>query len=138
VTTKSKSTRDSEFSIIQALEEAGELLLEKSDNRPLRDLQRSIWNWKESVSSTKESSICYLMFFLEVFIDRVFYNLSGDVPYVKGITEEIQNDFYKTIGRILQDIGNNLKDGNNDQINVCFAEMAKTYYNTVELLNKSL
>lgn len=131
-----KSTLTYDSLVIKALEEAAGLLLRESNNRHLREVQKCIWKWKEQASEyNREASICFLMFFLETFMDRVFYNLAGDVPYIKGITENIQDSFYKKVGKLLQQISDDLKQKRNDQVNGCFAEMAKLYYDTVDLLN---
>lgn len=129
---------NSESDIADFLEETGKELLQESGNKPLRNIQKCIWHWREEISENEGTQLNILVFFLEAFIDRVFYNLSGDVPYVPNVTREIQVHFYNTIGIILQDVSDNLRTRNDNGLYVCFTKMATAYFETVKALNKNL
>lgn len=129
---------NSEADIATFLEEIGKELLRESSNKPLRNIQKCIWQWRQEVSEKESDQLDMLVFFLEAFVDRVFYNLSGDVPYVPNVTREIQVNFYKMLGIILQDVSSNLRAKNDNGLYTCFAKMASAYFETVKALNKNL
>lgn len=129
---------NSEAAIADFLKDTSKELLQESSNKPLRNIQKCIWQWRQEVSENECDRLNILVFFLEAFIDRVFYNLSGDVPYVPDVTREIQVHFYKTIGIILQDVSDNLRARNDNGLYGCFAKMATAYFETVKAFNKNL
>ena len=128
---------NSEDAIAAFFEETGKALVQESSNKPLRNIQKCIWQWREEVVENESAQFNLLVFFLEAFTDRIFYNLSGDVPYVPEVTKEIQSQFYKTVGVILQDLSNNLRARNDNGLYMCFAKMATAYFETVKALNKN-
>gem|GEM_PF-4968571 len=89
----------------------------------LRKLQSSL---NKLLFSIEDKNLLLLSFFLDSFIDNLFFNLSGDVPYSEVIHSIISNIF-KSLGKPLENIANGLNKVN---FNVCtdaFGEMVNIY-----------
>lgn len=68
----------------------------------LRELQGNLSNLKDTDLQTK-----FLSYFLFLFIDDLYYNLSGDFPYHEK-TNQIINDIFKGIGNHLIELSKSI------------------------------
>lgn len=125
---------DNELGLL--LETTGNELISSGNIKPLRKIERFLWNWKDN--GKYDINIRFLTFFLSVYIDKIFYNLTGDVPYVEGITKEVQVSFYNTLGRILYDMGTYLQEGKYSELYACYIRLGIAYIDAVNALNEGL
>jgi hypothetical protein len=123
------------FSLADRLREAGRLLQNKSDGGPLRNVQRLLWDHEDSVAG--DSNIRFLEFFLSIFIDKVFYNLAGDIPSTDGV-KDIQGQFYKDVGSVLCDLSEYLREGKYSEFWSCYVKLGIAYLDAVHRLNREL
>ena len=110
----------------------------RQNSSPLRSLQRFLCGWKERDALEEDRHIRFLGFFLEIYVSKVFYNLTGDVPYLETVTKEIQVNFYRSVGETLCNISSHLRDKNYEKLYSCYGELGDAYINAVNDLNKEL
>jgi len=113
--------------IVGSLREAGKALEnDGSDSGPfLRRLQSEL-NSQQRLNPKLD----FVRFFLSIFIDDVFYNLSGDFPYHRE-THEIISDIFKGIGKALSLLAKSISDDTLDQ-SQAFENMVKSYLDGLE------
>lgn len=115
---------------------ASALCGEATSARPLRALQRSLAEWSGQVSG--DSAIRSTAFFLELFINNVFYNLTGDVPVVAGVTRPIQVTFYQEVGTSLRDLATSIREQRLLESCSSFVHLGMSYLKAVDSLNERL
>jgi hypothetical protein len=98
---------------------------------PLKRLQRRLEN-SQSVDLSEENR--FLVFFLAIFIQDVFYNLAGDVPYSENSEQEKQKFYSKLVGDLEQ-----LSDAINQadsskKLNTCM-QLVNNYLDGVKSIN---
>jgi hypothetical protein len=75
---------------------------------------------------TSDPNINFLCFFLYTFVDDIYFNLTGDVPY-KEASSKIINSIFKSIGKSLQKIGEKFnKDAQNNFYEI-YVDMVQHY-----------
>ncbi|MFP5262390.1 MAG: hypothetical protein ACLGJB_10845 [Blastocatellia bacterium] len=102
--------------------------------RPLKRLQRRLEN---SVSSSIDKEDLYLVFFLSAFIQDIFYNLAGEVPYSEKVEQEKQK-IYSELIQILSQLANALEKGNFEEEKLACADMVYTYLSGVKFIDSAL
>lgn len=131
----------SDINLISKIEVVSTKLKEETSNsNPLRELLNFIKKEiKEcDIDSETDESILFQIFFLEIFLEKVFYNLTGNVPYIEGVTKEIQIRFYGTIGNILYELSQALRTKNHENLYAINIKFGLTYLEAKNQLNRVL
>ena len=93
------------------------------------------------ISKSYDSETRFFAFFLTNFLDDVFYNLIGDVPYGVPYGESVHSiikEFFIELGKKLCNIGEALSKKNFVQINECFNDMVVDYLDRIEKINNTI
>lgn len=123
--------------LVDLLETAGRELLGKSgEATSLRRVQKFLWDWEDNPAD--DVNIRFLVFFSNTFIEKVFYNLTGDVPYIEGVMESIHTKFNRELGQILCAVSAHLQAGRYTELHICYVKMGVIYLDAVDALNKAL
>jgi hypothetical protein len=123
--------------IADQLEKAGNTLSEGERNiSPLRNIQGFLLQIRTRISEEQNTDIQFLSLFFEMFIDKVCFNLTGDIPDVENLTGKVQIDFNKNIGNALQKLSSNLRKQEYSKFYECYVQMGMTYINAVNTLNR--
>lgn len=123
--------------LVHRLEKEGHALLEGGGNTSsLRNIQRLLWDWEGSVD--ENADIRFLVFFLKTFLEKFFYNLTGNVPFVVGVTPEIQKRFCNAVGQAFFDLSTHLKEGDYSECYPYYRKLATAYLDAVDALNEAL
>lgn len=96
------------YSISMLLEDAGDKLTEEPrDTRILRIMQNKITN---IVKEVRDEDISFLVDFLDIYIDRIWFNMSVDFSYeADKIGKEVFNDLIGKMGRNLINLARSLR-----------------------------
>lgn len=122
---------------IKQLAQVGAALCAKDSNAgPLREMQRFLWSMEDRADH--DADIRFSVFFLKVFIDTIFYNLIGEVPFKEGVTAEIQAHFYKTVGESLCGLSEQLREGHVSECYQCYVRLGVAYLDAVDSFNAKL
>lgn len=130
-----------DINLISKIEVVSTKLKEETDNsNPLRELLNFIKKEiKEcDIDSETDESILFQIFFLEIFLEKVFYNLTGNVPYIEGVTKEIQIRFYGTIGNILYELSQALRTKDHENLYAINIKFGLAYLEAKNQLNRVL
>ena len=126
--------------IMDCLEKEGAVLVREKNAAPLRNVQRFLWHWQESAPEDEDTR--FMIFFLDSFVERVFFDLTGDVPFVEGVTAHIQRTLYHSIGTAFLGLSNTLKmhgeQKNTNELYKQYVQLGLSYLNAVRSLNKEL
>lgn len=123
--------------LAQLIEQAGNKLREEDSNTAsLRKIQLFLKNTSHQWSMSNDEY--FLIFFLDSFIEKVFFNLVGDVPYKKGVTKEIQTRFYNETGKVLADLSEKLQQDALSTSYLLYAQLGILYLKVVDELNNNL
>lgn len=105
---------------------------------PLRDLQKVLWEWTDESFWNEDKQVSFLILFLGMFIEKVCYNLAGDVPDVEGVTGEIQLNFNASMGKALLETAASLRDEDFLRLQNSFVDLGASYLDAVRKLNSKL
>lgn len=109
---------------------------EKPNTSGLREIQLFIWN--ERFLSSLNNNERFLMFFLDCYIEKIFFNLVGDVPYRDGVTKEIQTQFYKELSLLLENLREKVEKKLLEDAYQSYEQLGILYLDTVNRLNNKL
>lgn len=123
--------------LTKLIEYAGNKLKdENSDTGSLRKIQLFLKSTSPQCSFNNDEY--FLIFFLDSFIEKIFFNLVGDVPYEEGVTKEIQINFYNKIGEVLTDLSKNLQQDTLSTTYHLYAQLGAIYLKVIDELNDKL
>jgi hypothetical protein len=122
------------------LEKAGQaFLVGVRSIKPFRDIQKFFWWYKDQFNKDgQDENKRFLVFFMDVFIHKVIYNLAGELPDVKPLTGDVQLVFNKTIGEILCSLARFVRKNQTEEFCKCYRQMGIAYLSAVDTLNKGL
>jgi hypothetical protein len=117
-----------------SLEKAGTVLCENTNKAPgpLRDVKKFLWGYEDNPNH--DESFRFLIFFINVFIDKVVYNLTGDVPDVENVTEKVQERFFKLVGETFCNISSALREGK-EELHDYYIKLGIAYLDAVKAIN---
>lgn len=115
------------------LQAAGVSLSETADGKPLREVERFLWGWK---NDNTDEHVRFLVFFLNMFIDKYFSNLTGDVPFIKNVTPPIQIAFCKKSGEALVRLAQHINENDIANSYQCYVRLGSAYIDAVDDLNE--
>ncbi len=122
--------------LAESLNHSGEALLRDSTTAgPLHNVERLLWTWEQS--GVEQPKLRHLIFFLKVFIDQVFYNLSGDVPSIDGLSFEVQTSFCTRVGHVLNALADSLRRCDYAQLYDCCVTLANAYLDAIATFNEA-
>ena len=98
---------------------------------PLKRLQRKLENTL-SVNLDRDDS--FFVFFLATFIQDVFYNLAGDVPYSERSEKEKQR-VYRELASDLGQFAEVMEEGEPRKVLHACMQLVSTYLNGVKSIN---
>ena len=115
------------------LEKAGQNILQEPFNtREIREFQRNIRDCR----SINNKEISFLLFFMPIFIDDVFFNLVGDIVGINAeILEKTRNDLFSFMGNSLINMSRFLGDGKKDRLYNEYEALVSFYLEKVNYLN---
>lgn len=123
--------------LLKLLKQASqELTGKKPDTSSLREIQQFVWGTRLQSSISADDR--FLMFFLDSYIEKIFFNLVGDVPYKEGVTKEIQTQFYKKLGGLLSCFNEKLQQEALSSAYPLYVRLGELYLETVDRLNNNL
>ncbi|MGD0707408.1 MAG: hypothetical protein ABSA51_03030 [Anaerolineaceae bacterium] len=102
-----------------------------AETRALRVIQGKA-NRLQYLDNHPQRRFCW--FFLNVFLEDVFYNLSGDIPYVSNV-DNARIEFLKALGSNLMKFSESLNDQNFHGCFATFEEMVGSYLDTINGIN---
>lgn len=92
--------------------------------------------WCEtSLTVAREPGDQYLLFFLSVFFQDVFFNLVGDVPYSPEV-EKCRQDFFQAFKRELETLAKSLRNRDWSSRSDALQNLVSCYLNTITQLNQ--
>ncbi len=98
----------------------------------LREVQENIRNMRPS-----DIHIKFLCFFLESFIDDVFYNLTGDFPHGES-SYEIRVNIFKEIGKGLQGLADKIGSSEGNEYYEPYLKIVEAYLKGIAELRHNL
>lgn len=117
---------------VKQMKEVGRRLAESpAETGGLRSLQIGL---RALLCTVTDSQSRFSWFFLCVFIDDIFYNLSGDIPYVAK-ADEVRSSFLQAYGGKLVELSAALDDRNHGRCCEVYAAMVGLYLNAVSEMN---
>ncbi len=123
--------------IADQLEKAGNTLSEGKRNiYPLRNIQGFLLQRRDKINEEQNTNIQFLALFFEMFIDKVCFNLTGDIPDIENLTGKVQIDFNKNIGNVLRNLSTYLRNEEYPKFYECYVKMGITYVNAINTLNR--
>lgn len=125
--------------LVKQLDKIGHALRVKDSNAgPLRDMQRFLWDWEDRSDADNDEDFRFVIFFLNVFIDKIFYNLIGEVPFKDGVTKDIQTTFYEKVGNSFCVLSKQLQERNLPECYQCYVRLGVAYLDAVDSFNEKL
>lgn len=85
----------------------------------------------------REAEVKFFVFFLSNYLDDVFYNLTGDVPYSKDLDRE-RGEFFRKIAPRLLEMTEALEVKKYMRCHEICVDLVKVYLDTIEHLNAIL
>ena len=123
--------------LLKLLKQASQILTgENPHTSSLREIQQFVWDTRFQPTISGDDR--FLMFFLDSYIEKIFFNLVGDVPYKKGVTKEIQTQFYKELGELLFCFNEKLQQEALSSAYPLYVRLGELYLKTVDRLNNNL
>lgn len=120
--------------ISSQLENAGKALIANpTDGKPLRHAGIMLSDLQYDV---KDKSLRFISFFLSNFVEDLFYNLSGDIPFNEFVLSAQHSLFSKT-GEFLCDIAKIVENRHEDDVQATLENMIFEYIETIIKLNHS-
>lgn len=101
---------------------------------PLRRLQGQCERYLRVATSGKDR---FVLFFLSAFLEDVFYNLSGDVPYDPD-SDQCKRRFFINLADGLERLGRALTEGDADNCSRSCEDMVASYLDTITQINDLL
>lgn len=125
--------------IVGTLREEGQRLLSTLTDQipkaaPLSRVQETL---EELLPECREAEIKFFVFFMSNFIDDVFYNLTGDIPYYPGLDRE-RGELFRGIASRLMEMAEALEAANYARCHEICVSLVKVYLDTIEHLNAIL
>ena len=122
--------------IVSKLREEGQRLLSTPKDRipeaaPLSRVQETL---EDLLPQCREAEIKFFVFFLSNFLDDIFYNLTGDVPYSRQLDRE-RGEFFRGIASRLMEMAEELEAANYARCHEICVSLVKVYLDTIEHLN---
>lgn len=124
--------------LVQAIEAASSALVKPNCNaRPLRELHVAL---RQQLSSDcPVADLSAQAFLLDTYLQRVFLNLVGDVPYIEGRSPEIQERFLRETGQALGGLAAAINSSVQDDS--CLAHwqrLTESYFTAVRDLDRAI
>lgn len=101
---------------------------------PLRRLHEQA---ERFLGVAKTPRAMFSLFFLSVFLQDVFYNLSGDVPYAEE-SHSCQQRFFLELANNLREVSSTIADENMALSSKAWERMVSSYCETVTRINEIL
>ena len=136
MTAPNNPSTDTLSSLAESLAHEGTKMANDRSVSPLRKVQHRCWNWQDHDAG--QDYIQFMVFFLDTFIDKVFYDLTGDVPFRGDVTLQIQRTLYATIGTVFVELAQHLRDSNFSGMHHCYQKLGLAYLKAVRSLNEVL
>lgn len=123
-----------------AIMEAGEALPKGGRSiKSFRNIQKFFRRNKDEIHKDgQDENIRFLVFFLDVFINKVIYNLAGELPDVVPLTGDVQLAFNRRMGDILNTLGSLVQKNQTEKFCECYRQMGIAYLCAVDDLNRGL
>lgn len=126
---------DQIITIVQGLlTKAGDdLSSEPYDARYIRDIQGEL---RELALQAIDERIIFLLFFIPIFVDDIYYNLVGDIVGVSSeILEISRQEIFSFLGKSLKEMAVKLSLGDFDNLNQIYTKLVSFYIFKVNKLN---
>ncbi len=133
----------SSFITKSKLQELGSKLINSpyEASKDLRRFQDELKNIPEEKMNELDDSQRFFIYFFDIFIDDLFYNLSGDHPYQKNLEitlRETWRDILKNVGGSILKIADKLDLDDYSSYHKAYASMVSFYLNKINFLDKKL
>lgn len=97
----------------------------------LRNLQTILSNYK-----TESPYLNFLAFFLSIFIDDLYYNLSGDFPYDEA-SKQKRDGIFRDIGQLLVKLSDLLNSEDGVKLYAIYISLVEKYTDGLGSLNNA-
>lgn len=110
-----------------------DLSSEPYDTHYIRDIQGEL---RKLASRTIDERLTFLVFFIPLFVDDIYYNLVGDIVGINSeILEGVRKEMFAYLGKSLIELSGILETGEMDHLFPVYAKLVAFYISKVNELN---